>query len=136
MCKSIPILILELSWVGPIAYHLLFDEQDITCGSDYQFVLGLSHLLDLITPNSRQMVFVSHDEHQMNGHDVAYQIKELNPKAIVIATTIPEFRCEDRPGSKLDGVIYVGVKPHDLRTTLAKAFLAGTSREQLIKLMR
>ncbi|MES2216562.1 MAG: hypothetical protein V4481_04685 [Patescibacteria group bacterium] len=133
MKKPNSILVIQ---VGSEAAHVVagfFDQNDLSLYRDYLFFEDFSQEVFMqLTPEVPQLVFTSHAQ-GVNAHEVASYVKEVNREAIVIALTSVEVPdCED---SHLDGVLTKPMASPKPPAEVAKAFLAGASRTEIIRLV-
>lgn len=107
-----------------------FDDLGINVNNDYLLfnVFG-EHVLREISPNIPQLVLTSYVPEIISAFDIAERIKEINSQAIVFAFTFSEISVEK---STLDGVIKKMKIRRNFPSEIARMFLNGCTRENLI----
>lgn len=129
----IRIVIIQTSVMGDMEALMYFDRFSIEGDQDYAlFNLYNEEVEIVVVPNFPQLFFTSH----LVGHDsrkIAASIKSKNSEAIVFALTNLEVSSEN---TQLDGVIHKSTMPSGFAARVARAFLDGQTREQLVAMVK
>ena len=93
-----------------------------------------------IKPQQRQLIFISHDENFDSG-EVAKEIKEKNPEAIVFAFVSASVSASEIPissecKSEIDGVFKTSTMDDSAPSEIFQAFKEGEKRSALIRLLK
>jgi len=134
--KPNSILVIQTSDIGRMEARHRFEEFGLIKGKDYQFFRrpDFAFFSEIsVNANAPQLVFTSHIEMMLDSIDLAREIKRANSLAVVFALTssvLPEVL----PANSLDGVIPKSPTHIDMPSNISKAFLAGKTRKELVRI--
>ena len=96
---------------------------------------SMEEVIRRIVPNSPQLIFTSHIDGVFDSRDIAREIKEINPLALVFALTNSKSP-EPQDLRALDGVFSKDTAGRERVNVFTGKFLAGESRANLLELFK
>jgi len=135
---SSSILLIKASEISHMAASRQFDRFGIVRDEHYLlfcYDAPEDFMSQISIKKEPQLVFSSHLEFGVfDSVGLARKIKSINPNAIVLTLTSSEVRRKEH--DELDGVIRNSFENADIPHLVAKAFLAGKSRAEIVAMIR